>query len=78
MSDCRLCAPQARLSLERNQGGTNSIETILRSKETTVIVCPIVNVSQDRPFILAIDVLLGRDPYAERYIAAYRERSKQA
>ena len=39
--------------------------------------CPIVNVSRDRPFILAIDVLLGRDPYAERYIAAYRERSKQ-
>lgn len=36
--------------------------------------CPIVNVSRDRPFILAIDVMLGRDPYAERYIAAYRQR----
>jgi 5-methyltetrahydrofolate--homocysteine methyltransferase len=39
--------------------------------------CPIVNVSRDRPFILAVDVLLSRDPYAERYVAAYRERSKQ-
>jgi hypothetical protein len=39
--------------------------------------CPIVNVSRDRPFILAIDVMLGPDPYAERYIAAYRERSRQ-
>jgi 5-methyltetrahydrofolate--homocysteine methyltransferase len=39
--------------------------------------CPIVNVSRDRPFILAIDVLLGRDPYAERYIAAHRRRSGQ-
>ncbi|MGD8998274.1 MAG: dihydropteroate synthase, partial [Anaerolineae bacterium] len=38
--------------------------------------CPIVNVRRDRPFILAIDVLLGRDPHAERYIAAYRERSR--
>jgi 5-methyltetrahydrofolate--homocysteine methyltransferase len=38
---------------------------------------PIVNVSRDRPFILAIDVMLGRDPHAERYIAAYRERSDQ-
>jgi 5-methyltetrahydrofolate--homocysteine methyltransferase len=39
--------------------------------------CPIVDVSRDRPFILAIDVLLGRDPHAERHIAAHRERSKQ-
>ena len=39
--------------------------------------CPIVNVSRDRPFILAIDVILGRDPYAERYIAAYRQRKRQ-
>jgi 5-methyltetrahydrofolate--homocysteine methyltransferase len=38
--------------------------------------CPIVNVSRDRPFILAIDVMLGRDPYAERFIAAYRERCR--
>lgn len=38
--------------------------------------CPIVNVSRDRQFILAIDVLLGRDPHAERFIAAYRERSE--
>jgi 5-methyltetrahydrofolate--homocysteine methyltransferase len=39
--------------------------------------CPIVDVGRDRPFILAIDVILGRDPYAERHIAAYRERSEQ-
>jgi 5-methyltetrahydrofolate--homocysteine methyltransferase len=38
--------------------------------------CPIVNVRRDRPFILAIDVMLGRDPHCERYIAAYRRRSR--
>jgi hypothetical protein len=39
---------------------------------------PILNVSRDRPFVLAIDELLGRDPYAEQYSAACRERGGQA
>src|SRR5512137_844666 len=38
------------------------------------ITCPIVNVSQIRPAVLAIDLALGRDPRAARYIKAYRQR----
>jgi 5-methyltetrahydrofolate--homocysteine methyltransferase len=37
--------------------------------------CPIVNVSRDRAFIMAADVLLGRDEQGLRLIEAYRARS---
>jgi 5-methyltetrahydrofolate--homocysteine methyltransferase len=37
---------------------------------------PIVRVAEVREFILAADVLLGKDPYARRYIKAYRARQK--
>jgi 5-methyltetrahydrofolate--homocysteine methyltransferase len=40
------------------------------------ITCPIVNVSQVRSMILAIDLVLGRDRHAGRYINAYRQRQK--
>jgi len=40
------------------------------------ITCPIVNVSQVRYMILAIDLVLGRDRHAGRYINAYRQRQK--
>jgi 5-methyltetrahydrofolate--homocysteine methyltransferase len=40
------------------------------------ITCPIVNVSQVRPMILAIDLVLGRDRHAARYLSAYRQRQK--
>ncbi len=40
------------------------------------ITCPIVNVSQVRPAVLAIDLALGRDRHAARYIKAYRQRQK--
>ena len=40
------------------------------------ITCPIVNVSQIRSAILAIDLVLGRDRHAARYIKAYRQRQK--
>jgi len=40
------------------------------------ITCPIVNVSQIRSAILAIDLALGRDRHAARYIKAYRQRQK--
>lgn len=40
------------------------------------ITCPIVNVSQVRSVILAIDLVLGRDRHAGRYINAYRQRQK--
>lgn len=38
--------------------------------------CPIVNVSRDRAFIMAMDVLLGRDKQGLRFIEAYRARSR--
>jgi 5-methyltetrahydrofolate--homocysteine methyltransferase len=40
------------------------------------ITCPIVNVSQVRSMILAIDLVLGRDRHAGRYINTYRQRQK--
>ena len=38
--------------------------------------CPIVDAAKVRPFILAADLLLGRDDYAMRYIRAFRQRRK--
>jgi 5-methyltetrahydrofolate--homocysteine methyltransferase len=40
--------------------------------------CPIVDAAKVRPAILAADLLLGRDPYAARYLKAYRQRRKLA
>ena len=40
------------------------------------VVCPIVDVAETRPYILAADLLLGRDDYAMRYIKAFRQRGK--
>jgi 5-methyltetrahydrofolate--homocysteine methyltransferase len=40
------------------------------------ITCPIVNVSQVRPTVLAIDLALGRDRHAARYVKAFRQRQK--
>jgi 5-methyltetrahydrofolate--homocysteine methyltransferase len=40
------------------------------------ITCPIVNVSQIRAAVLAIDLALGRDRHAGRYIKAFRQRQK--
>ncbi len=39
--------------------------------------CLIVNTAKVRPAVLATDLLLGRDDFAGRYIAGYRERLKQ-
>lgn len=38
--------------------------------------CAIVDAAKVRPFILAADLVLGRDDYAMRYIKAFRQRSK--
>jgi 5-methyltetrahydrofolate--homocysteine methyltransferase len=37
--------------------------------------CPVVDVAQVRAAILATDLALGRDPYARRYLTAWRQRS---
>jgi len=34
--------------------------------------CPIMDVAKARPIVLAADLVLGRDKYAERYISHYR------
>jgi len=38
--------------------------------------CPIVNVAQVRPSVLAADLVLANDKRARRYIGAYRQRPK--
>lgn len=38
----------------------------------------IVNVAEIRPAVLSADLTLGRDKYARRYIAAYRQRQRQS
>jgi 5-methyltetrahydrofolate--homocysteine methyltransferase len=40
----------------------------------TGVTCIIVDAAKTRPAILAADLILGRDPYAKRYISAYRQR----
>jgi 5-methyltetrahydrofolate--homocysteine methyltransferase len=36
--------------------------------------CLVVDVAKVRSVVLAVDLVLGRDPYAGRYIKAYRKR----
>ena len=38
------------------------------------VTCPTVDVARVRQAVLATDLLLGRDGYAQRYIKAYRQR----
>jgi len=40
--------------------------------------CPIVDVARMRPAVTAVDLILGRDKYARRYIEAYRQRQKSS
>lgn len=40
------------------------------------VTCPIVDVARVRPFVLAVDLLLGRDEFAMRYLKAYRGRGE--
>lgn len=42
------------------------------------VTCPIVDVARARPVVLAVDLLLGRDEYAMRYLRAYRGRRRKA
>jgi 5-methyltetrahydrofolate--homocysteine methyltransferase len=42
------------------------------------VTCPIVDAARVRPVVLAVDLLLGRDEYAMRYLRAYRKRRRKA
>lgn len=39
--------------------------------------CPIVNVGQDRRFIMGVDVILGRDEQGLHFIETYREQGRE-
>jgi 5-methyltetrahydrofolate--homocysteine methyltransferase len=41
------------------------------------VTCPTVNAAKVRPTVLATDLILGRDRYAQRYIRAYRKRQRE-
>lgn len=38
--------------------------------------CPIVDAAKMQPYVRAIDLVLGRDEYAKRYLGAYHKRKK--
>jgi 5-methyltetrahydrofolate--homocysteine methyltransferase len=40
------------------------------------VTCPIVDAGKVRASILAVDLVLGRDNYAQRYIRGYRQRQQ--
>ena len=40
------------------------------------VTCPIVDAAKVRPAILSVDLVLGRDNYAQRYIRAFRQRQQ--
>jgi len=43
---------------------------------TAGVTCPIVDAAKVRPAILSVDLVLGRDNYAQRYIRAFRQRQQ--
>lgn len=50
--------------------------TFLTMAITAGVTCPIVDAAKVRFLVLTVDLLLGRDEYALRYIKAYRERQR--
>ena len=38
------------------------------------VTCPTVDVARVRPAVLSIDLILGRDRFAQRYIREFRQR----
>ena len=49
-------------------------DAFLAMAVTAGVTCPILNVARARRAVLATDLLLGRDRYAQHYIKAYRQR----
>jgi len=52
------------------------VSAFLAAAITAGVTCPIVDVDRVCPAILAIDLALGRDEYARRYIKSHRQRQK--
>jgi 5-methyltetrahydrofolate--homocysteine methyltransferase len=41
------------------------------------ITCLIADAAKVRPTVMAVDLILGRDKHAQRYVGAYRRRQEQ-
>jgi len=52
-------------------------DTFLAMAITAGVTCPILNVARARQAVLATDLLLGRDRYAQHYIKGYRQRQRK-
>ncbi len=75
---------KAELGVNMTMGASNISfglpdRTLLNSAFLAIIIaagdtCPIVNVAQVRPIVLAADLVLGHDKRARRYTEAYRQR----
>ncbi len=48
--------------------------TFLAMAVSSGVTCPTVDVAKVRPAVLSIDLVLGRDRFAQRYMRSFRER----
>jgi len=51
--------------------------TFLAMAISSGVTCPTVDVAKVRPAVLSIDLILGRDRYAQRYMRDFRQRKSQ-
>jgi 5-methyltetrahydrofolate--homocysteine methyltransferase len=51
--------------------------TFLAMAISSGVTCPTVDVAKVRPAVLSIDLILGRDRYAQRYMRDFRQRNSQ-
>jgi 5-methyltetrahydrofolate--homocysteine methyltransferase len=51
--------------------------TFLALAISSGVTCPTVDVAKVRPAVLSIDLTLGRDRYAQRYMRDFRQRNSQ-
>jgi 5-methyltetrahydrofolate--homocysteine methyltransferase len=80
-----VCRVKAELGVNQTQGASNISHGLpnrvplngayLAIAIAAGLTCPTVDVAQVRTAVLSADLVLGRDDYAMRFIAAYREAS---
>jgi 5-methyltetrahydrofolate--homocysteine methyltransferase len=51
--------------------------TFLAMAISSGVTCPTVDVAKVRPAVLSIDLILGRDRYAQRYMRDFRQRNSR-
>jgi len=52
--------------------------TFLALAISSGVTCPTVDVAKVRPAVLSVDLILGRDRFAQRYIREFRQRKSQS